>query len=156
MEEDTQPQVTAPQIPEWQPANVTLSPRSRSRMSSGRSFGGTGDVIDQVPWNQDAAYRKYLSNPPVDDMLRAHIIPPGGLTVRVMPPNMWLDPFFPHDMELRPQEDHEEKEERDLIETKEDHGPEPSEDEESPTPDPNDRSPTPPPGVYLFTPQYHR
>ena len=144
MEGDLQPQTTAPQELEWQPATVNLSPRLRSHWET-----GPRGEINEVPWDQDASFRKYHSHPPIDDMLRAQIIPPGGLTIQVMPPKTWRDPFHPHGLELCPQPEEElceGKEERDLIETKED----PSEDDESRTPDPNDRStPSPPGSTYL-------
>ena len=133
----------------WVPPTINLPKRVQAYWM----FGQDGE-ISEIPWNQDAEYRRFQAQPPIDDMLRPLIIPQGGITVQVMEEDTRRSPFYPHGVERQPTPEgsppwrsnrQEEKEEGDLIETKDD------EDEDNQTPDQDYRGTPPPPGsTYLY------
>ena len=133
----------------WAPPNINIVPKQRAYWM----YGPNGEV-DGISWDLDSAFRRFHSQPPIDDMLRPLIIPPGGITVQVMEENTRRCPNYPYAVERVPtpeeepsptwSSDPEEKEEGDLIETKD------SEDADERAPDLDFRGPPPPPGsTYL-------
>ena len=133
----------------WAPPNINIVPSQRAYWM----YGPNGE-IDGIPWDQDHAFRRFHAQPPIDDMLRPLIIQPGGITVQVMEENTRRCPDYPYAVERVPtpeeepsptwSSDPEEKEEGDLIETKD------SEDADDRTPNLDFQGPPPPPGsTYL-------
>ena len=133
----------------WAPPTINIVPNQRQYWM----FGPTGEV-DGIPWDQDSDYRRFFSEPPIDDMLRPQILQPGAITIQVMNANTRRCPDYPYQVERVPtpekepsptySTDPEEKEEGDLIETKD------SDDADDRAPNPDFQGPPPPPGsTYL-------